>query len=70
MVGYRTGSNPIEIGDLGSKVKVTVTKNVCKNDEKKNRQKFISRHFQNQISSFDWKFYCRHFDTKYDHIAK
>ena len=27
-------SNPIEIGDLGSKVKVTVTENVCKNDEK------------------------------------
>ena len=25
MVAYRTGSNPIEIGDLGSKVKVTVT---------------------------------------------
>ena len=24
MVTYRTGSNPIEIGDLGSKVKVTV----------------------------------------------
>ena len=25
MVAYRTGSNPIEIGDLGSKVKVTMT---------------------------------------------
>ena len=25
MVAYHTGSNPIEIGDLGSKVKVTVT---------------------------------------------
>ena len=34
MVAYRTGFNPIEIGDLGSKVKVTVTENVCKNDEK------------------------------------
>ena len=33
MVVYRIGSNPIEIGDLGSKVKVTVTKNVFKNDE-------------------------------------
>ena len=30
---YCTDSNPIEIGDLGSNVKVTVTKNVCKNDE-------------------------------------
>ena len=35
MVAYKTGSNPIEIGDLGSKVKVTVPENVCKNDEKK-----------------------------------
>ena len=35
MVAYRNGSNPIEIGDLGSKVKVTVTENVCKNYEKK-----------------------------------
>ena len=33
MVAYNTGSNPIEFGDLGSKVKVTVTENVCKNDE-------------------------------------
>ena len=33
-VAYRTGSDPIEIGDLGSKVKVTVTENVCKSDEK------------------------------------
>ena len=35
MVAYRTDSNPIKIGDLGSKVKVTVTENVCKNDKKK-----------------------------------
>ena len=34
MVAYNTGSNPIEFGDLGSKVKVTVTENVFKNDEK------------------------------------
>ena len=34
MVAYNTGSDPIEFGDLGSKVKVTVTENVCKNDEK------------------------------------
>ena len=44
MVAYRIGSNPIEIGDLGSKVKVTVTENVCKIDEKK---KFKSKHFLN-----------------------
>ena len=34
MVAYCTGSDPIEFGDLGSKVKVTVTENVSKNDEK------------------------------------
>ena len=34
MVAYNTGSDLIEIGDLGSKVKVTVTENVYKNDEK------------------------------------
>ena len=34
MVAYYTGSDPIEIGDLGSKVKFTVTENVSKNDEK------------------------------------
>ena len=35
MVAYNTGSDPIEFGDLGSKVKVTVTENVSKNHEKK-----------------------------------
>ena len=35
MVDFSTGSDPIEIGDLGSNVKVTVTKNVCENDKKK-----------------------------------
>ena len=34
---YCTGSDPIEIDDLGLKVKVTVTENVSKNDEKKIR---------------------------------
>ena len=34
MIAYYTGSSPIEMGDLGSKVKVTVTENVFKNDEK------------------------------------
>ena len=38
MFAYRTGSNPNEIGNIGSKVKVKVTKNVCLNDEK-NRKK-------------------------------
>ena len=35
MIAYCTGSSPIEMGDIGSKVKVTVTENVSKNDEKK-----------------------------------
>ena len=34
MVAYNTVSDPIEFGDLGSNFKVTVTENVCKNDEK------------------------------------
>ena len=34
MVADNTDSDPIEFGDLGSKVKVTVTENVCKNYEK------------------------------------
>ena len=34
MVAYRTDSDHIEIGYLGSNVKVTVTENVAKNDEK------------------------------------
>ena len=44
MVAYNTGSDPIEFGDLESKVKVTMTENECKNDEKI-CQKFKSRHF-------------------------
>ena len=35
MVAYNTGSDHIEIGDLGSKVKVTVTENVCTMMKKK-----------------------------------
>ena len=35
MAAYNTSSDPIEFGYLGSKVKVTVTENVCKNDKKK-----------------------------------
>ena len=33
-VAYSTSSDPIEIGDLRSKIKITVTENVSKNDEK------------------------------------
>ena len=56
MAAFRTGLDPIEIGDLGSKFKVTVTENSCLNDEK-NLLKFKSTHFVNQSSSFDWKFH-------------
>ena len=35
MVAYRTGSDPIEIGDPGSKVKIIVTENVFQNNGKK-----------------------------------
>ena len=64
MVAYRTGSNPIEIGDLGSKVKVTMTENVCKNDEKKSQKIHIKTFLKSDL------IIRRHFDTKYDNIAK
>ena len=35
LLSYSIGSNPIKNGDLWSKVKVAVTENVSKNDEKK-----------------------------------
>ena len=35
MVSYISGQIKFKDDDLGSKVKVTVTENVCKNDEKK-----------------------------------
>ena len=34
MVAHRTGTNPIEIGEPGTKVKITVIKNVSENDER------------------------------------
>ena len=34
MITYCTGFDPIEIGDFWSMVKVTVTENVCQNNEK------------------------------------
>ena len=49
MVAYRIGSNPIEIGDLGSKVKVTVTENVCKNDEKNSSKIQILTSFESDL---------------------
>ena len=48
MVAHRIGSNPIEIDDLGSKVKVTVTKNVSKNDEKKIAKNSTINIFENK----------------------
>ena len=50
MVASNTGSDPIEIGDLGSKVKGTVTENVSKNDEK------IAK--KSTINIFENKPYC------------
>ena len=55
LLTYRTALDPIKISDLGLKVKISVTKNVCHNDDKK-RTIFKSRRFQNQIPSSDWKF--------------
>ena len=60
MVAYRIDSNPIEIGDLRSKVKVTVTDNVTKNDEKKSL-KFNYKYFWKYTLLLDRTFHCRHF---------
>ena len=49
MVANNTGSDPIEIGGLGSKVKVTVTENVCKNDEKKSPKIHIKTFLKSNI---------------------
>ena len=70
MVSYYTGSGPIEISDLRSKVKVAVTENVCKIDEKKNVKKSNLNIFKIKSHYSDWKFDNLHFDTKYDHIAQ
>ena len=43
MVSYISGQIKFKDDDLGSKVKVTVTENVCENDDK-NLKKFKSRH--------------------------
>ena len=48
MVAYRTGSDPIEIGNIGLKVKVTVIENVCRNDEKKISKNSIINIFENK----------------------
>ena len=49
MVAYRSGSNPIEIGDLGSKVMVTMTKNVSKN---------LKIPKKSSMNTFENKYYC------------
>ena len=49
MVAYNTGSDPIEIDDLESKVKVTVTKYVCKNYEKNSPQIQIKTSFKSDL---------------------
>ena len=48
MAAYRTGSDPIEIGDLSSKVKVTVTWNMSK---------FVKKCWSNRSVEFDAVFF-------------
>ena len=67
MVAYRTGSNHIESGDLGLKVKVTVTENVSKNDEKIHK-KFNSAYSWIVYIYLDTPCYHRQFDTKYAYV--
>ena len=70
MVASNTGSNHFEIDDLGSKVKVTVTENVSKIDEKNAKNSTINIFEKKNTLLFDRTFHCRHFDTKYVHIVK
>ena len=49
MITYNTGSDPIEFGDLGSKVKVTVSENVYKNDEKNSPKIKILTSFKSNL---------------------
>ena len=47
MVAYNTGSEPLKFGDLGSKVKVAVTENVCNKMAKPDRYISNSKHDRN-----------------------
>ena len=60
----------IEIDDLGSKVKVTVTEYESQNDEKKKSLKVQMWKSFNQSLSFDRKFHYYNFDAKYDYIVQ
>ena len=51
-VAYSTGSDPNEIGDFGSKVKVTMKQNVSKDDNENLRNIQMKKNF-NESLSFD-----------------
>ena len=65
MVAQNIGSTPIEIGDLGLKVKVTEIKNVFQND-KNNSLKISSIESHHSIVNFITVFLI----PKYDHILQ
>ena len=68
MMPYVSGQIKFEDGDLGYKVKVTVTKK--HKFTKKIRQQFKYAYFWTLFMPSDSLCYYRHFDTKYVHIVQ
>ena len=68
MMPYVSGQIKFEDGDLGYKVKVTVTKKL--KNTKKIRQKFKYAYFWILFMPSDSLWYHRHFDTKYIYIVQ
>ena len=67
MMPYVNGQIKFEDGDLGYKVKVTVTKKI--KTTKKIRQKFKYAYFWISFMPSDSSCYYRHFDVKYNLIS-
>ena len=65
---YVNGQIKIEDGDLGYKVKVTITKKL--KNTKKIRQKYKYAYFLILFMPSDSLCYYRHFDAKYVHIVQ
>ena len=68
MMPYVSGQIKFEDGDLGYKVKVTVTKKL--KNTKKIGQKFKYLYFWISFMLSDSVCYYRHFDAKYGHIIQ
>ena len=60
MATYRTDSTPIEIGNIASQVKVTVTENVSQHDE--------CQSYKIQMQTFFFQIIARHWIKKFIHV--